>query len=82
MASTSVDSWPKRRRYLPLRWLHAPVRHVASVGREDDRFQAGCVCGWQGTAFDHPGDAFADAHLHTRHIDTKVDEPKHQEDDQ
>jgi hypothetical protein len=82
MASTSADSWPKRRCYLPLRWLRAPVRHLASVRREDYRFIAGCICGWQGAFSDHQGPAFAEAHVHTRYVETKVDVPKIPEDDQ
>jgi hypothetical protein len=81
VASRGAEAWPTHRRYLPLRWLHAPIRHLAFVRRDDDGFQAGCVYGWQGTAFDHRGDAFADAHVHTRHIDTTIDEPQEQEDD-
>jgi hypothetical protein len=82
MANTSADSWPKRRRYLPLRWLRTPVRHLASVRREDDRFIADCICGWQSSIRDHQGPAFADAHVHTRYVDTMIDVPKHQENDQ
>jgi hypothetical protein len=76
MASTTADGWPNRRRYLPLRWLRAPIRHVASVRCEDDaRYVAACICGWQGGSHTHRGSAFADAHVHTRHIDTKILDP-------
>jgi hypothetical protein len=73
-----VDSWPKRRRFLPLRLLRAPVRHLASVHHEPDRFTPRCVCGWRGATHDHQADAFAEAHVHTRYIDTKIVDPTDQ----
>jgi hypothetical protein len=65
-------SWQPGRRYLVARVLRTPVRHHASVTRHRDLFQAACPCGWQGTWQAHQGDAFAEAHLHTRYINAAV----------
>jgi hypothetical protein len=65
--------WQSRRRFLVARVLRAPVRHLASVTRHRDLFQAACVCGWQGAWRAHQGDAFAEAHLHTRYINAAVE---------
>jgi len=34
-----------------------------------------CICGWRGTTHSHRGDAFGEAHVHTRHVNTTVIEP-------
>jgi hypothetical protein len=51
------------------------MRHLASVTHEGDRFQPSCVCGWQGCWHHHQGAAFADAHVHTRYVQTVIVEP-------
>jgi hypothetical protein len=69
-------SWPSARRYLFARILRAPARHLALVRLSDDVFVATCVCGWQGSPHGHRGDAFADAHVHTRHVQSRVSTPE------
>jgi hypothetical protein len=68
-------SWPSARRYLIARVLRAPVRHLASVTRERDRFRASCICGWDSGWHPHQGAAFSDAHVHTRYVQTVIFEP-------
>jgi hypothetical protein len=68
-------SWPSARRYLFARVLRAPARHLALVRLSDSVFVASCVCGWQGAPHTHRGDAFADAHVHTRHVQSRVSAP-------
>jgi hypothetical protein len=69
-------SWPAARRYLFARVLRVPVRHLASLSREADQFQARCVCGWQGEWHGHPGAAFSAAHVHTRYVQTVISQPE------
>jgi hypothetical protein len=70
-------SWHPRRRYLVARVLRAPVRHLVSVVHHRDVFQASCVCGWQGAWHAHHGDAFAQAHVHTRYVDAVIRDSAH-----
>jgi hypothetical protein len=65
-------AWPERRRFVLARLLHAPTRHLASVSERRGGFQARCACGWQGGWQHHQGDAFADAHAHTRYVDAAL----------
>jgi hypothetical protein len=61
-------AWPERRRFFLARVLRTPMRHLASVTEDRGGFHAACVCGWRGDRHSHQGDAFADAHIHTRHV--------------
>jgi hypothetical protein len=75
MSQPPAPPWPQARRYFLARLLRVPARHLASVATVDDRYVPHCVCGWQGASHGHRGGAFAEAHVHTRHVQTHVEEP-------